>query len=113
MKVCVDVLLRFKLVHTRKRCGDTRNNHGTWGNRLTALNVMGTPFYHNRRLSYSGALCTVRYEGPVQGTKGEWLGVEWDEPGRGKHSGDHEGLKYFQCEPVNLLKQSHELRYIS
>lgn len=49
------------------------------------------------RLSFDGALCTVRYIGPVHGTKGEWLGVEWDEPDRGKHSGAHNGVKYFQC----------------
>ncbi|KAF3895105.1 Tubulin-specific chaperone E [Trichophyton interdigitale] len=49
------------------------------------------------RLSFDGALCTVRYIGPVQGTKGEWLGVEWDEPDRGKHAGAHNGVKYFQC----------------
>ncbi|PGH01760.1 hypothetical protein GX51_05076 [Blastomyces parvus] len=49
------------------------------------------------RLSFEGALCTVRYIGEVQGTKGQWLGVEWDEPARGKHLGEHQGVKYFQC----------------
>ena len=29
-------------------------------------------------------------------TKGEWLGVEWDEPTRGKHQGIHEGVQYFK-----------------
>ncbi|GAA6064659.1 hypothetical protein JCM10212_002132 [Sporobolomyces blumeae] len=40
---------------------------------------------------------TVLYRGPVRPTKGEWLGVEWDDPGRGKHSGVHEptGVRYF------------------
>ena len=28
---------------------------------------------------------------------GEWVGVEWDDANRGKHSGDHEGTKYFTC----------------
>ncbi|OJD25508.1 hypothetical protein ACJ73_03114 [Blastomyces percursus] len=49
------------------------------------------------RLSFEGALCTVRYLGDVQGTKGQWLGVEWDDSTRGKHSGEHQGVKYFQC----------------
>ncbi|KAK4697840.1 tubulin-specific chaperone E, partial [Lecanoromycetidae sp. Uapishka_2] len=39
-------------------------------------------FKHNhtgQRLSYEDQLCTVRYVGPVAGTKGDWLGVEWDD----------------------------------
>ena len=67
---------------------------------------MNTAFHFGRRLSYSGALCTVRYHGEVEGTKGEWLGVEWDEPGRGKHSGGHEEVKYFKCMLVILVSQS-------
>ena len=39
----------------------------------------------------------MRYVGPIDGTKGDWLGVEWDEPSRGKHDGGHKGLKYFEC----------------
>ncbi|KAL1952685.1 hypothetical protein VTO42DRAFT_4448 [Malbranchea cinnamomea] len=49
------------------------------------------------RLSFEGALCTVRYVGTVEGTTGRWLGVEWDDPTRGKHAGEHKGMKYFQC----------------
>uniref|UniRef100_A0A8C8XQ06 Tubulin-specific chaperone E n=2 Tax=Panthera TaxID=9688 RepID=A0A8C8XQ06_PANLE len=26
-----------------------------------------------------------------------WLGVEWDNPARGKHDGSHEGIVYFKC----------------
>jgi hypothetical protein len=55
------------------------------------------------RLSINGALCTVRYVGEVQGTKGQWLGVEWDDPTRGKHSGDHQGVKYFECDVLSPL----------
>ena len=32
---------------------------------------------------------------------GLWLGVEWDEPTRGKHNGDHEGMNYFTCSKKN------------
>uniref|UniRef100_A0A667I316 Tubulin-specific chaperone E n=1 Tax=Lynx canadensis TaxID=61383 RepID=A0A667I316_LYNCA len=28
---------------------------------------------------------------------GLWLGVEWDNPERGKHDGSHEGIVYFKC----------------
>ncbi|KAL4913692.1 hypothetical protein BDW62DRAFT_192135 [Aspergillus aurantiobrunneus] len=51
----------------------------------------------NQRRSYDGNLCTIRYVGKVKGTSGEWLGVEWDDPTRGKHSGHHRGVKYFTC----------------
>ena len=30
--------------------------------------------------------------------KGVWLGVEWDDPTRGKHSGEHEGVSYFKTQ---------------
>ncbi|KAI1376349.1 Thioesterase/thiol ester dehydrase-isomerase [Hypoxylon crocopeplum] len=49
------------------------------------------------RLSYDGAVCTVRYVGEVSGTSGSWLGVEWDDPTRGKHDGSHKGVRYFTC----------------
>lgn len=58
---------------------------------------MAAGYYIGKRLSYGGSPCTVRYIGQVQGTKGEWLGVEWDDPSRGKHSGEHGGTKYFEC----------------
>ncbi|KAF2706826.1 L domain-like protein [Pleomassaria siparia CBS 279.74] len=58
---------------------------------------MASDLYVGKRLSFDGQLCTVRYHGEVNGTKGEWLGVEWDDPTRGKHSGDNGGIKYFEC----------------
>ncbi|KAL9050323.1 MAG: hypothetical protein Q9162_006711 [Coniocarpon cinnabarinum] len=51
----------------------------------------------NQRRSYYGHLCTIRYIGPVQGTSGSWLGVEWDDGQRGKHAGFYNGMKYFKC----------------
>ncbi|KAF3309491.1 hypothetical protein TWF173_010867 [Orbilia oligospora] len=53
--------------------------------------------YVGQRLSFESQLCTVRYIGEIKGTKGEWLGVEWDDPSRGKHSGEHNGTRYFEC----------------
>ncbi|EJU00772.1 hypothetical protein DACRYDRAFT_54053 [Dacryopinax primogenitus] len=49
------------------------------------------------RLSLSSHLGTVAYTGPVAGTSGEWIGVEWDDPSRGKHDGLHKGVQYFTC----------------
>ncbi|KAJ6021287.1 hypothetical protein N7540_006791 [Penicillium herquei] len=50
-----------------------------------------------QRRSFDGHLCTIRYVGSVQGTTGDWLGVEWDDPSRGKHAGEHKGARYFTC----------------
>jgi len=55
------------------------------------------PYYQGRRFSYDGALCTLRYYGPLAGKNGEWLGVEWDDPARGKHDGRYEGQQLFKC----------------
>lgn len=40
---------------------------------------------------------TVRYYGSVARKEGSWLGIEWDDPLRGKHDGQHEGTRYFTC----------------
>ncbi|KAJ5596712.1 hypothetical protein N7450_003170 [Penicillium hetheringtonii] len=50
-----------------------------------------------QRRSFDGQLCTIRYVGSVQGTAGDWLGVEWDDATRGKHAGEHKGIRYFTC----------------
>lgn len=55
------------------------------------------------RLSYDGVLCTVRFIGSVEGTKGSWLGVEWDDPTRGKHDGQYKGVRYFECKHPHSL----------
>uniref|UniRef100_A0A182K3L1 Tubulin-specific chaperone E n=1 Tax=Anopheles christyi TaxID=43041 RepID=A0A182K3L1_9DIPT len=39
---------------------------------------------------------TIRYVGEVPNTEGEWIGIEWDDPERGKHSGSVNGVQYFQ-----------------
>uniref|UniRef100_A0A4W6DIR3 Tubulin-specific chaperone E n=1 Tax=Lates calcarifer TaxID=8187 RepID=A0A4W6DIR3_LATCA len=50
-----------------------------------------------KRVSCGGERATVRYVGPVPPTAGLWLGVQWDNPDRGKHDGSHEGVQYFSC----------------
>ncbi|NWX87959.1 TBCE protein, partial [Nothoprocta pentlandii] len=50
-----------------------------------------------RRVLCGTEYATVRYVGTVPPTAGTWLGVEWDDPQRGKHDGTHEGTQYFKC----------------
>ena len=53
------------------------------------------------RVRSEGSAATVRYVGAVEGqdAKKVWVGVEWDEPGRGKHDGTAGGTRYFACPP--------------
>ena len=55
-----------------------------------------TPHHPGERLSLSNALCTVRYAGPLPDQKGDWLGVEWDDPERGKHDGQYKETRLFR-----------------
>ena len=41
----------------------------------------------SRVVNVNGLRGTVKYIGPVDGSTGIWLGVEWDDPTKGKHSG--------------------------
>ncbi|GKT63513.1 LOW QUALITY PROTEIN: tubulin-specific chaperone [Colletotrichum tofieldiae] len=65
---------------------------------------MASSNHIGQRLSYDGALCTVRYIGPVAGTSGTWLGVEWDDAGRGKHDGQHKDVRYFSCNSLSVIR---------
>ncbi|KAF9482808.1 RNI-like protein [Pholiota conissans] len=49
------------------------------------------------RINHNGDIATIRYVGPVDGTRGTWLGVEWDITARGKHDGCKDGKQYFIC----------------
>ena len=53
------------------------------------------------RVSVAGSLGTVKFAGNVGNTKGVWLGVEWDDPYRGKHNGTKDGKQYFECRCVS------------
>lgn len=49
-----------------------------------------------RRISLGSHHGTIRYRGPVPPSTGEWLGIEWDDPTRGKHDGTSaDGTHYF------------------
>ena len=73
--------------------------HDDDGNRTDTL------FVDSRVIDSEGYKATVRYIGPVIGAKNltdVWLGVEWDQAGRGKHDGssvDERGVvhRYFEC----------------
>ena len=54
-------------------------------------------FHLGQRLSFEGTSCTIRFHGALPGTKGAWLGVEWDDVDRGKHDGTYQGRRYFHC----------------
>ena len=49
------------------------------------------------RIAHGGHIGTVKFVGPAEGTRGDWLGVEWDDPQRGKHDGVKDGRRYFSC----------------
>ncbi|EZA50346.1 hypothetical protein DMN91_003520 [Ooceraea biroi] len=49
------------------------------------------------RIECDGYHGTLKYVGPVGDTKGEWLGIDWDDLTRGKHNGTYQGIEYFQA----------------
>ena len=69
------------------------------GDRYLTPTMVVPPYAHVgcRIETTDGARAVVRYVGPVEGTDGEWVGVEWDDPTRGKHDGSHGGERYFEC----------------
>lgn len=58
---------------------------------MTPLPSVGT------RFALGSHLGTIRFAGTVGSTAGLWLGVEWDDPARGKHGGEKDGIQYFSC----------------
>ncbi|XP_015429023.1 PREDICTED: tubulin-specific chaperone E [Dufourea novaeangliae] len=49
------------------------------------------------RIECDGHRGTLKYVGPVGNTKGQWLGIDWDDCTRGKHNGTYEGVEYFKA----------------
>lgn len=60
---------------------------------------MTTEFSVGQRISSSGQLGTIKYLGCLPDSSDSWLGIEWDNDLRGKHSGTYKGLQIFQCRP--------------
>ena len=85
--------------------GDHTEGHAPLASSGVPLVAMGVPEYASlgRRIeTRDGARATVRYVGSVDGQDGEWVGVEWDDPARGKHDGSHDGKRYFECAATGL-----------
>lgn len=53
------------------------------------------------RIHCEGEYGIVLYIGPIEGLDGVWLGVEWDNPSRGKHSGAYKDTIYFKTKIPN------------
>lgn len=52
------------------------------------------PLAAGHRARVGAHRATVRYVGSVQGQEGQWVGLEWDEAGRGKHDGTVDGTRW-------------------
>ncbi|KAJ1827167.1 hypothetical protein LPJ73_008839, partial [Coemansia sp. RSA 2703] len=63
---------------------------------------MTTPDRVGRSLQLGPDVGIVRYQGSVDETSGEWLGIEWLTAGRGKHDGSHSGRQYFVCQQPGM-----------
>lgn len=55
--------------------------------------------YIGKRITLDGFRGTIKYIGPLKQTDATWLGVEWDDPSRGKHSGVYKDDTLFDCRP--------------
>ncbi|KAH6775182.1 tubulin folding cofactor E / Pfifferling [Perilla frutescens var. hirtella] len=74
----------------------------------------GPVFRVGQRVHFTGQprrIGTVKYVGPVEGFSGDWVGVEWDADGEGKHDGSHNGVRYFAARGPNTASfvRSHNL----
>lgn len=49
------------------------------------------------RVTVNNYIGTIRFVGTVHSTTGTWVGIEWDDPRRGKHDGSKDGIPYFTC----------------
>ncbi|GMT26279.1 hypothetical protein PFISCL1PPCAC_17576, partial [Pristionchus fissidentatus] len=54
-----------------------------------------------RRVQVGQDKATVRYLGNVEGVRGDWVGVEWDDFSRGKHDGTVNGKRYFTTSHIS------------
>ncbi|XP_044270967.1 tubulin-specific chaperone E [Tribolium madens] len=54
-----------------------------------------SPYQIGDRVESGGFIGTVKYVGPIEGKSSIWLGIDWDNPERGKHDGSVNGVQYF------------------
>ena len=70
-----------------KKCTKFRWFFGVWENLI---------FCFRNLLTFSSLLnLKISISGSVEGTKGDWIGIDWDDSNRGKHDGSHKRKKYF------------------
>jgi tubulin-specific chaperone E len=58
---------------------------------------MGTCELVGKRVQIGKEKASIRYCGELIGHSGQWVGLEWDNPDRGKHNGVTGGHQYFTC----------------
>lgn len=63
---------------------------------MEELQVPQTNMLH-RRICSGEDIGTIKFVGEVSPATGIWLGVEWDDPQRGRHDGSRNGIQYFKC----------------
>ncbi len=80
---------------------DTKRSPG--GHFFSSTMVLPDDLAAGVRLQIGRDRATVRYVGPVDGQVGEWVGLEWDDPARGKHDGSTGGKQYFVCDYARKL----------
>lgn len=49
------------------------------------------------RIECNGHFGTIKYIGSVESHPSTWLGIDWDDPERGKHDGTVKGRHYFDA----------------
>lgn len=49
------------------------------------------------RIQCSDFIGTIKYIGTLEGHSSTWLGIDWDDPTRGKHNGNLNGKQYFEA----------------
>lgn len=56
-------------------------------------------YSNGQRVSSAGARGTIRFIGNLDDSVETWLGIEWDDATRGKHSGIYRDRQVFRCAP--------------
>eukprot|EP00033_Pygsuia_biforma_P002144 GCRY01002379.1.p1 GENE.GCRY01002379.1~~GCRY01002379.1.p1 ORF type:complete len:509 (-),score=63.90 GCRY01002379.1:579-2105(-) len=59
------------------------------------------PLTLGERVFIDEHIATVKFIGALEGKKGQWLGVEYDDANRGRHDGSFNGKSYFICSQTN------------
>ena len=71
-------------------------------NKKMSDTISRSPFV-GQRIKVHGHKGTIKFIGQVDGVQGLWLGIEWDDSTRGKHSGEKNGKHYFTCKYAPIV----------